>query len=154
MLGAKNIALIFGGKLSAIVESNFQRSIVRLQQNVRNDDFVLEFGMFARMPRILMRAGVPPWPTVEAAILHVSDVVGNKVVTQRIALVYGTPEFSGSGIDGQPDRVANAVSVDAHVGTIRTKLQNVSAIFFPGMGFRIVDVRGRADRDEHFLAIR
>lgn len=86
MFGGKDIAAIFRRELLSI-ESQFQRSVVRLQHYVGSDDFALQFGMFALMAWILMSVHVPPGPAVEAAILHVRDVVGDQVVSQSVTLV-------------------------------------------------------------------
>src|SRR5580704_103313 len=98
--------------------------------------------MFACMPRVLMIACIPPWPPIKTAVLDVRDVVGNKVVTQCITLVYGAPEFAGGGVDRQAYRVANTVGKDAHPRAVRIEFQNIGTIFLPRMGVGIIDVRG------------
>src|ERR1700676_4935379 len=77
VLGGEDIAAIFGGKLRTLIKDHFERSIVGLQENIGDDGLVFQFGMLAAVARILMGADVPPGPTVEAALLNMSDVVGN-----------------------------------------------------------------------------
>src|SRR5678816_3931843 len=60
VLGRENVAAIIGGKLRAVVERQLQGRAMRLQQNIRDDDFAHEVAAFARMAWILMRADVPP----------------------------------------------------------------------------------------------
>src|SRR6266852_8272948 len=99
MLGSENIALIFRWKLFPVIEGEFQRSMVRMEDYIRRDDFVFQFRMLTRVPRILMTAHVPPGPAIESAFLHMRDVVRNKIVAQRVALVHRTPQFACFRID-------------------------------------------------------
>src|SRR2546430_1950146 len=87
VLSSKNFALVFRGELFAIIKGQLKRRVMRMHQDVRSDDFVLQLRMFAFVPRILMTTHVPPWPTVKAAFLDVCDVVRNQVVSQAIAFV-------------------------------------------------------------------
>ena len=80
MLGGKNVSLVPDGELLALIKSKLQRRVVRLQQHIRHNDFVFQLRMLARMPRILMRADVPPGPAIESPFLYVGDVVGDEVV--------------------------------------------------------------------------
>ena len=153
MLGREKISLIFRRKLFAIVESNSERCVVRVQQDVGRDDLVLEFGMLALVPGILMAAHVPPGPAVEAALLHMGDVVGNQVVAQSVAFVDRAPQLAGLRIRRKPHAVANAVGVNLHARAVGIELQNVGAVLFRRRGIRVVDIGGRAHGDEHFLAI-
>ena len=91
-----------------LVEGHFERGVVRLQQDIGDDDLVFELGVLAFVAGVLMGADVLPGPAVEAAVLDVGDVVGNEVVAEGVALVDGTPELAGVGIDGEADGVANA----------------------------------------------
>src|SRR5260221_8254851 len=141
VLGGKNVAAIFGGKLRALIKSELERSIVRLEENVGNDGFIFQFRMLAVVARILMGADVPPRPAIKAAFLNVGDVVGDEIVAQSIALVDGAPEFAGFGMDGQAAAgIADSVGIDAHIGAIGVELQNISAVFFFGCGVGVVDV--------------
>src|SRR5882672_9917641 len=141
MFGSENIAAIFGGELGAFIEGQFERSVVRLEENVGNDYLVLQFGMLAFVTRILMTTDVPPRPAIEAALLNVGDVIGDEIVAQAVAFVDGAPEFAGFGINGQAAAgVADAVGVDAHFGAIGIELQNIGTVFFCGGGVGVIDV--------------
>src|SRR5260221_12997104 len=141
VLGGKNVAAIFGGKLRALIKSELERSIVRLEENVGNDGFVFQFRMLAVVARILMGPDGPPGPTVEPAFLNVSDVVGDEIVAQTVALVDGAPEFTSFGADGQAAAgITDSVSINAHIGAIGVELQNIGAVFFFGCGVGGVDV--------------
>src|ERR1700722_15361372 len=87
MLGGENIARVLCGKLRPIVERHVQRSVVRLQDYIRRNDFALKVRSLPGKPRILMRSHVPPRPAIEATRLHVRNVVGDQVVTEFVALV-------------------------------------------------------------------
>src|ERR1700733_15872448 len=114
MLRCENVSLVFGWELLPGIESELQRCVVRLQKNVRHNHFVLQFGMFAFMPRILMAADVPPGPAVKSSFLNVRDVIRNQVIAERTAFVEGAPQFSRIRIDGDSaSSVADSVSIDA-----------------------------------------
>src|SRR5882724_10255174 len=150
MLPGKNISLILRRKLFAVVEKKLQRSIVRLEQNIGNNRLIFQLRMLSWMARVLMTADVPPRPAIESALLHMSDVVGNQVIAERIALIHRAPQLIGLGIHCHPaSGVADSVSIDAHVGAIGIECQDVSAVFLSGSGIRIIDVRARTYRDEH-----
>ena len=86
-----------------------------------------------------MAAHVPPRPAVEAAFLHVGDVIGNQVVAQRVALVDRTPQLAGLGIDGESAAgVADAVGVDFQIGAVGIERKDVGAVLLSGMGVGIV----------------
>src|ERR1700722_410950 len=110
--------------------------------------------MLAFVPWILMRAHVPPGPAVEAAFLHVSDVVGHEVVAECIALIYGAPEFAGLRIYANTSAgVADSVGIDFQFAMVRIAGQNVGAVFLVGVSVRIVDVGSRADGNKHSRTI-
>src|SRR5438067_13628942 len=109
--------------------------------------------MFALQPRVGMRSNVVPRPAIKAAFAHVGDVVGNQFVAKGVALVDRAPQLAGLRTDGDPHRVANAGSIDAHSGTIRIKGKNVGTVLFFGMRVRIVSVGTRTYGDEHGLSI-
>ena len=67
---------------------------MRLQQHVGDDHRVLQVGVLALVPRILIAADVVPGPAVEAALLDVRDVVGDQVVAQLVALVDRRPQLA------------------------------------------------------------
>src|SRR5580704_14522737 len=154
VFGGEDIAAILGRKLRAFIEGHFERSVVGLEEDIRNDHLVFQFGVLALVAWILMGADVPPRPAVEAAVLNVGDVVGDEIVSQAVAFVDGAPKLVGLGIDGQAaSGVADSVGIDAHFGAVGIELQNVGAVFFCGCCIRVIDVRGRAYGDEHFLAV-
>src|SRR5205823_15004174 len=98
MLGGKNVSLVLRGKLLPLIKSQLERSIVRMENHVRRDDFVLQLGMFALVPGILLTAHVPPRPAVKATLLYVGDVVRDEVVPKRVAVVYGALQLAGSRV--------------------------------------------------------
>ena len=91
MFGGENVALIFGRELFAVIERQLQRCVVRMQDYIGSDNFTLQLRMLSLVARILMITHVPPGPSVEASIPHASNVVGNEVVTQPVALIDRTP---------------------------------------------------------------
>src|SRR5580704_4033080 len=109
MFGRENIALVFRWKLFAVVKSEFQRRVVRVEDYVWRNDFVSQLGMLARVARILVATHVPPRPAVETAVLHMGDVIGNEVVTESVALIHRTPQLAGLRIHGQAYTVADTV---------------------------------------------
>jgi len=69
--------------------------------------------MFPLVAGILVAADIPPGPAIESALLHVSDVVGHKIVSQAIAFVDRAPELVGFRIDGKSTAgIANSVGVN------------------------------------------
>ena len=69
-------------------------------------------GCLPIVPRVLMASHVEPWPAVEAAFLHVGNVVGNQIVAQSVAFVDGAPELAGGRVDGHAHAVADAGGVN------------------------------------------
>ena len=61
---------------------------MRLQQDVRSNDFIFEFRMLVRMPGVVGAAHVIPGPAIEAALLNVSNVVWRQIISQAIAFVH------------------------------------------------------------------
>src|ERR1700720_2072901 len=123
VFGGKDIAAIFGGKLGAFIEGDFEGSIVGLEKDIGDNRLVFQFRMPAVVTRILMTADVPPRPAVETSVLDMGDVVGDEVVSQAVAFVDGAPQFVGFGIDGKAAaRVADSVGVDAYFGAVRVEL--------------------------------
>ena len=88
MFGGKDVAAVHGRKLLAFVEDHLQRGIMWLHENVGDNHFVLQLGMLALTPRILVAADVVPRPAVEASVLNVCDVFRWKIVSDIIALVH------------------------------------------------------------------
>src|SRR5664280_1224753 len=140
MFGGENVALVLRRKALAIVKGEFQRCVVRLKQDIWDKDFSSQFGMFAGMTRVLMIAHVIPRPSIEAALLHVGDVVGNKIIAKGIAFIHRTPELAGFGVHRQPYWIANAGSVHMQVAAVRIGGENVSTVLLTGMSVGIVHV--------------
>src|SRR5580704_13956112 len=155
VFGSENIALVFSRQLRAVIEGHLERSAMRLQQNIRSNDLVLQLGMLALVTRILVPADIPPWPAIEPAVLHVRDVVGNEIIAKRVTFIDRAPELARLGIDGESATgIANAGGVDAHARTVGVEFQNVRAIFLGRIRIRVIDIRARAHADIHFLAVR
>src|SRR5579863_127192 len=111
--------------------------------------------MLPLMARILMRSDVPPWPAIESAFLHMRDVVGDKVIAQRVAFVHRAPQLASLRIyKNAAAGVANAIGINAQHARLGIARENVGAVFFPRAGIRIVDVRSRAYPHEQLLSIR
>src|SRR3979490_2960348 len=81
--------------------------------------------MLPLMARVLVWAQVKPGPTIKAALLDARDVVGNEIVTQPIALVYRSPEFTRLRMYGDAHRIANAGRIEAEAGAVRVVFQNI-----------------------------
>ena len=86
---------------------------------------VLELGMLALVPRVLVGAEVVPGPAIEAPFLDMGDVVGDQVVAQAVALVDRGPELAGLRMDRQADGVADARGVDPLVRAVGVERQDV-----------------------------
>src|SRR6266404_1563754 len=124
-----------------------------MQNHIWRDDFVFQFRMLARVSRVLVAAHVPPRPAVETAFLNVGDVVWNEIVSQRIPLVHRTPQLTGLRVDRQAYTIADAVGVNSHRRTVGIELQNIRTILFRRRGIGVVNIRHRAHRNEHMLAV-
>ena len=140
----------FGNWLAG-VERHVERGRVRLDEHVGHDHLVLQLGVLALVPRVLVGADVIPGPAVEAAFLDVGDVVGHQVVAQPVALVDRGPELAGLGMDRQADGVADARGEDPLVLAVGVEGQDVGTPLF---ALVVADVRPRADRNEQRLAVR
>ena len=86
-------------------------------------------------------------------LLDVGDVVGDEVVAESVALVGGTPELAGGGIDGFADAVANAPGVDFDEFAFGRELEHIGAMEFLRVRVEVVDVGERADRGEELSAV-
>ena len=153
MLGGEDGSLILRGELLPVVEDHLERRIMWLEKNVWRDDLVFQFRVDAGMMRILCASHVEPGPAVESVLFDMSDVVGDEVVAESVTFVDGDPELSGIRVDGDADCVANAGGVDAFILSLGREGENVGAVEF---GFCIVvfiDIRMRADANEHDLAV-
>src|SRR3982751_173018 len=108
--------------------------------------------MLPRVPRVLVRANVVPRPTVKSPLLDPRYVIGHKVVTEAVALVYRAPQFARLRVDRDADGVADAGGVNAASGSVRVEFQNGRPILFVFVRV-FIDVRVRADRDEHLFTV-
>ncbi len=120
-----------------------------------------------------MIADIVPRPAIEPALAHPRDVIGRQIVAEPVALVGRAPEIAGLRLDGEADAVAQAGGEAAPIAAAGIENENVGAAIliaparaepmrrlpttklvrtFPRHA--LCDVRGRADRDEHALAVR
>src|SRR3984893_5637791 len=150
MRGHECPATVFAGKLSRIVEDNAQRRRVRVQKNVRYQNLVFKLGVFPLVARVLIAPQVEPWPTVEAAVNNVGDVVRWKIVTQLVAFIHRDPKFACHRISRQPGRITNPPCVDSFPRSIWIELQNVRAPLFVCI---IADVGMGTDSDVKLLTV-
>src|SRR5580698_9382534 len=100
-----------------------------------------------------MTAHIVPRPSVEAAFLNRSDIVGDKMIAQVVTLVGGAPELTGGWIDCLTDAVANTVGVDFDEPAVRRKFQNIGAVQLFRVGVGVIHVGAGAHGDEHVPAI-
>src|SRR2546426_9493805 len=106
------------------------------------------------MPRILVAADVVPRPAVEAAFLHVGDVVGPQVVAEGVAFVGRYPQFARLRMhDDAAAGVADAGGVDTHELSLGRELEDVCPVELAVARITLVDVRRRADADKHPPAV-
>src|SRR5579862_9949842 len=113
VLGSKNVSSILRRKFIRLVERDLQRGIMRLQQHIRHNRFILQLRMLPCMSRILMTPDVPPWPAIKSALLHMRDVIRHEVVAERVTLVHRAPQLPGPRIHADPSTgIANAIGID------------------------------------------
>src|SRR5215469_6240273 len=108
--------------------------------------------MLTVVTRILMTTHVPPRPTIEAARLHMGDVIRNQVVPQSIPFIDRTPQLSAR-VDGQSHSIADSISKYAHSRAVRPEGEYVCTIFFARSSVRVIDIRSRTNGDVHDLPI-
>src|SRR6185295_9727043 len=145
---------------------------MRLDQDLRHDDLVLEIRALASVGRVLVAADVVPGPAVEAAVLYGGQVIGRKIGTDMVAFVPRAPESTGAWLDGHTGAVAQAGRIvadglafrieHAHHGPVlflapgRTNPVGllIGPNFLPGF-FRHFggNIGSRADRDEQAFAV-
>src|ERR1019366_3640214 len=89
---------------------------------------------------------VEPRPAVEATLLHVGDVVGNKIVAEAVALIGRAPELACCRVDGFSYAVAQARCVDLYELSVGRELKYVGAMILLGVGVGVVHVGVGADR--------
>src|SRR6202034_3206775 len=103
--------------------------------------------------RILMAAHVIPRPSEEATFLDRSDVVGDEMVAQIVALIGGAPELTCSRIDCLANAVADAVGIDFDELAVRRVLQPIGAGELFRMRVRVGRVRARPHGDKQVLTV-
>ena len=143
------------GNCFAFIEGQFQRSIVRLQKHVGNNHFVLQLGMLALVPGVLVIAHVIPGPAVESIFLHRTDVIGDKIIAEFVALISPSTELASSRIDRNAYRIANSRRIDLYGLAVRGELQDIRAVKLSQMGVcNWFNVGTGADGHEELAAIR
>src|SRR5215472_11690213 len=100
---------------------------------------------------VLVTSHVPPRPAVEPSLLHVRDVVRDEVVAETIALVNRGPQFTGRGIEGDPDCVTHAGRINLKISPVRVQFQNCCPVL---LYRRVVHVLLRSYGDEHLFTVR
>src|ERR1019366_3797425 len=121
VVGKEGPALVFLGELTTCVEDEVQHGDVGAQQDVALNRFGHQVGAHAFVAGIFVGPGVGERPTVEGALLDVGEVVGDQVVAELVALLYGRPQGVGAWVIAQADGVARAGCKDlvaAAVGVI------------------------------------
>src|SRR5205823_1689831 len=92
----------------AVVEDKPQHSRVGLNQNVRHNCPLHKIGPLAFAARVFVLAYVREGPAIKSPVLNRGDVIGNKIVAYKVALLYGGPELLRRWIESQPNRVARS----------------------------------------------
>src|ERR1035437_6508313 len=143
VFGGEPVAFKLGWKLRPFIEHHLQRGKVGVHQDVRGEDFRLQFRMFAGMSGVLQPSAraveVEPWPAVKSVFFDVGHVVGNQVVPQAVALICRAPELASRGVDGFPDAVAKAAGVNLDELALRREFKHVSAMELLGVGVGVVN---------------
>ena len=153
VLGSEDIALVLGGKLFGVIQRHLQRGIVRLQEHVGIKHPGAQVRVFILVARVDVAAHVIPGPTVEAAILHMGDVIRGQILAESVSFIDRCPQLSGLGMDSNTNRIADARGVDALTRSVGIELEDVGPVIFDGIIIRIVDIGVGPYRDIHFLSI-
>src|SRR5438874_3210058 len=110
------------GELRTSVELQINHGDVRAQDHVRHDGLFHQVWALTFAARIFMGSDVGVGPAVEAALLNVSEIIGDQVIAEQVALLYGGPESVASGIpvnsggvarSGGEDFVTAAIGIEA-----------------------------------------
>src|ERR1035441_9566662 len=112
MEGQEGAALVFLGELLTGVEDEVEHGDVRAQQDVALNRLGHQVRALTLVPRVFVGAGIGVRPTVKGALPDVGEVVGDQVVAQFVALLYGCPKGVGAGVVAQADGVARAGGKD------------------------------------------
>src|SRR3546814_15049579 len=110
-------------------------------------------GALRHAARVHVLAEIAVGPAVEAAFLYRSQVIGDQVCADLVALVYNGPELACSRFPLQPRWVAYAGGDDPAGTGLRVDFQNVRAAVFDVQAV-LGDVAVRADTDIHLLDVR
>src|SRR5258708_4158680 len=98
--------------------------------------------MLSLLPRILMSADVPPRPPIKSPLLHMRNVIRDKVVAERIAFIHRAPQLACLGVDcDSASCVPNAVSINLQLAGFRITCKDVGTIFFRWGRIGVVVVR-------------
>ena len=113
---------------------------MRLNQNVRSDHFCTPIRVTVFQARIAVFAYVVPGPAIEAAVLHMSGVVRDEIVSERISFVGCSPKLSGFWFYREADRIANAGRKNSKAGTVRIAYQNIGAMKFRSVSVWVINI--------------
>src|SRR5262249_47478925 len=100
------------------------------QRVVGNAGLRHQVGTLRLDSRIHVLAVIAVRPTVEGAVDDRSDVVGNEVVAQLVALIHGRPQLTALWIPVQSVRVAQARGEHARIAARGIDLENGGATLF------------------------
>src|SRR5579864_5436315 len=100
-----------------------------------------------------MSAHVIPRPAVEAAVLNVRGVIGRQVVAEPVAFIGCSPKLASFGLNRETDWITNPRREYTQPRTVGVVLKNVRAVEFSFLFIRIINIRKRTHRNEHFLRV-
>ena len=75
-----------------------------------------------------MVADVIPGPTIKAAFLYRSHIVGNKMVAKIVTFVGRAPQLAGDRVNCLSDTVAKARRIDLYEFSFRCVFQDISPL--------------------------
>src|SRR5260370_30901758 len=99
-----------------------------MNQDVGDDHFVVQLGMFAFVAWILICTDVVPGTAVEPSLLHLGDVVRGKVVTQSVSCVHGRPERAALRMNSNAHRIANTPGKYPQRRAVGVRFENVGSV--------------------------
>jgi hypothetical protein len=88
-----------------------QRGDVGAEEDIRDDGLSHQVGALRLHAVVGIAANVAVWPTVKAAVLDGSEIVGREIVAKFIALIHGGPHLAGDRLQRQTYRVAQSGGV-------------------------------------------
>src|SRR5206468_2838715 len=121
-------------------------------QYIGNDRAFHEFSILLWNSGIDMAADIGIGPTIEAAVLNGSGVLGRQIVSEVVAFVHAGPDGGRPRLQRQTYRVPQSGSEDSVTGPVRIVLMDHRALFVSGT--LLVDVVGRSDRHIHLPSVR